>query len=147
MKEYDAQQVVNGTWGEVWYDGEYLAEIIAGKAELSYKKTEIQQACKMTAGQKITGVEGKGEIKFYHVNSRVMKKELDAVKAGKTAVHTIIMKVADPDAIGSEKISLSNCVLDKITLADFEVNKMGERTCAFSFEACEFLESMGTEGK
>ena len=34
MKDFRANQVINGTWGQLWYDGEYLAEIISFKAEL-----------------------------------------------------------------------------------------------------------------
>lgn len=142
MQEFKAEQVINGTWGQLWYDGEYMAEIMGGKAEISYKKTGIQQACRMMEGQKITGLEAKGEFKIYHINSRVMKKELDALKQGKTATHTIIMKVADPDAIGAEMVALYNCVLDKVILADFESGKMGERSYGFSFDGWEPMETI-----
>lgn len=142
MKSFDEKQVISGTWGQLWYDGEYMAEIISGKAEINYKKTQIQQACKMTAGEKITGLETKGEFKIHHVNSTVMKKELAAIKAGKTATHTIILKVADPDAMGSEKVTLYNCVLDKAILADFESGKMGERSYGFTFSNWELNESI-----
>lgn len=142
MNQYDAKQVISGTWGQVWYDGEYMAEIMACKAEVGYKKTAIQQACKMMEGQKITGLEPKGEIKLYHINSRVMKKEQEAIKKGKTATHTIIVKVDDPDAIGAERVALYNCVLDKMILADFEIGKMGERSYSFTFDSWEILEEI-----
>lgn len=143
MKEYKAKQVISGTWGQLWYDGEYMAEIISAKAEINYKKTAVPQACKMTEGQKITGLEQKGEFKIHHVNSTVMKKEAEALKAGKTAEHTIILKVDDPDAIGAEKVALSGCVLDKMILADFETNKNGERSYGFTFEGWDIMESIG----
>ncbi len=142
MKEFKPEQVISGTWGELWYDGEYMAEIVGGKAEITYKKTGIQQACRMMEGQKITGLEAKGEFKIYHINSTVMKKELEAVNKGKTATHTIIMKLADPDALGAEKIAFYNCVLDKVILMDFESGKMGERTYGFTFDRWELLESI-----
>ena len=47
MKDFRANQVINGTWGQLWYDGEYLAEIISFKAEVGYKKTAVSQVQKM----------------------------------------------------------------------------------------------------
>ena len=50
MKEFKPEQVISGTWGQIWYDGEYMAETISCKAEVSYKKTAVQQVCKMIEG-------------------------------------------------------------------------------------------------
>lgn len=84
-KGFRPEQVINGTWGEVWFDGEYLAQITACKAEVAFKKTAITQVQSLVDGQKITGLEPKGELKLHHINSFVMKKVSDAVKKGKTA--------------------------------------------------------------
>ena len=43
MKDFNANQVINGTWGQIWYDGEYMAELKAFKAEVNYKKTAVWQ--------------------------------------------------------------------------------------------------------
>ena len=142
MKEFKPEQVISGTWGQIWYDGEYMAETISCKAEEIYKKTAVQQVCKMIEGQKITGLEPKGEFKIHHINSTVMKKEQEALKAGKTATHTIITNVDDPDAIGAERIAFYNCVLDKMILTDFESGKMGERSYGFTFDSWELLETI-----
>ena len=40
-KEFKPEQVINGTWGEAWLDGEYLAQVTALKAEVTPKKTAI----------------------------------------------------------------------------------------------------------
>ena len=125
----------------MWYDGEYLAELTSAKAEVGYKKTAVSQTMKMADGQKITGLEPKGEFKLHHVNDSVMKKEQAAVKAGKTPTHTIIMGVDDPDAVGAERVTLFNCVLDKMILADFEQGKLGERSYAFTFDDWDPIET------
>lgn len=134
MNGMRAEQVINGTWGEIWYDGEYMAELISCKGEVGYKKTAVTQVMKMVDGQKITGLEPKGEFKIHHVNSTVMKKEQDAIKAGKTPTHTIISNISDPDALGAERVEYYNCVLDKMILADFEAGKLSERSYAFTFD-------------
>jgi hypothetical protein len=141
MNNFNAVQVINGTWGQVWYDGEYLAEATACKAEVGYKKTSVSQVQKMADGQKITGLEPKGEIKLHHVNDYVMKKEQAAVKAGKTPTHTIISNVNDPDAVGAERAAFYNCVLDKCILADWEAGKLGERSYAFTFDDWDPIET------
>jgi hypothetical protein len=141
MKDFRANQVINGTWGQLWYDGEYLAEIISFKAEVGYKKTAVSQVQKMADGQKITGLEPKGEFKLHHVNDSVMKKEQAAVKAGKTPVHTIISNVSDPDAVGSERAAFYNCVLDKMIIADWEAGKLGERSYAFTYDDWDPIET------
>lgn len=142
MNGMRAEQVINGTWGEIWYDGEYMAELISCKTEVGYKKTAVTQVKKMVDGQKITGLEPKGEFKIHHVNSTVMKKEQDAIKAGKTPTHTIISNVSDPDALGAERIAYYNCVLDKMILADFEAAKLGERSYAFTFDSWDLQQTI-----
>ena len=140
MEKMKAQNPMNGTYGEVWYDGEYMAELISCKAEVGYKKTGVAQAGKLIEGQKITGLEPKGELKIHHVNDSVMKKELEAIKKGKTPTHTIISKLADPDAVGAERAAYYNCVLDKAIISDYENGKLGGRNYSFTFEDWEILE-------
>ena len=52
MKGFRPEQVINGTWGEVWFDGEYLAQVTACKAEVTLKKTAISQCQNLVDGQK-----------------------------------------------------------------------------------------------
>lgn len=106
MKGFRPEQVINGTWGEVWFDGEYLAQVTACKAEVTLKKTAISQCQNLVDGQKVTGLEPKGELKLHKINSFVMNKVNKVVKAGKTPTHTIISNVNDPDAIGAERVVL-----------------------------------------
>lgn len=137
-----AEQVINGTWGQIWYDGEYMAELISCKGEIGYKKTAVTQVGKLIDGQKITGLEPKGEFKIHHVNSTVMKKEIEAIKAGKTATHTIISNISDPDAAGAERVTYFNCVLDKVVLTDFEAGKLGERSYSFTFDGFDVTQTI-----
>ena len=141
-KGFRPQQVINGTWGEVWFDGEYLAQIIACKTEVTFKKTAISQVQSLIDGQKITGLEPKGELKMHHINSFVMNKVSAAVKAGRTPTHTIISNVNDPDAIGAERIAYYDCVLDKMILADWESGKPCEESYGFTFGDWEPMQTI-----
>ena len=142
MKEFRAEQVINGTFGEVWVDGEYLANVTALKAEVTLKKTAISMVQRLMEGQKMTGLEMKGEIKLHKINSFFIKKMNECFRRGKMMTCTIISNVKDPDALGGERIALYNCLFDKMTLADWEAGKMGEESYSFTFEDWEILDKI-----
>ncbi len=141
-KEFRAEQVINGTFGEVWVDGEYLANVTALKAEVTLKKTAISMVQRLMEGQKMTGLEMKGEIKLHKINSFFIKKMNECFRRGKMMTCTIISNVKDPDALGGERIALYNCLFDKMTLADWEAGKMGEESYSFTFEDWEILDKI-----
>lgn len=142
VKEFRAEQVINGTFGEVWVDGEYLANVTALKAEVTLKKTAISMVQRLMEGQKMTGLEMKGEIKLHKINSFFIKKMNECFRRGKMMTCTIISNVKDPDALGGERIALYNCLFDKMTLADWEAGKMGEESYSFTFEDWEILDKI-----
>jgi len=141
-KEFKAEQVINGTWGEAWFEGEYLAQIMALKAEVTAKKTAIAMVQRLNEGQKMTGLEPKGEIKLHKINSTIMKKMSDCFKRGKMMTCTIISNLRDPDALGAERVALYGCLFDKLILADWEAGKMGEESYSFTFEDWELLQTI-----
>ena len=81
-KEFKPEQVINGTWGEAWLDGEYLAQVTALKAEVTPKKTAIAMVQRLNEGQKMTGLELKGEIKLHKINSTIMRKMSESIPGG-----------------------------------------------------------------
>lgn len=142
VKGFKPEQVINGTWGEIWFDGEYLAQVTACKTEVTIKKTAIAQCQSLIEGQKMTGLEPKGEFKLHKINSFVMNKLNAAVKMGKMPTHTIISNVADPDSIGAERVAYYGCIIDKLILADWEAGKNGEESYGFTFMDWEILQSI-----
>lgn len=142
MNTYEDKNVINGTFGEVWCDSDYLAESIGLEAKMSLEKTEVNMCRRLSKGQKVTGVEGKGTLKMNKVSSYFILKIGDAIKQGKTPVSEIITQLKDPDAFGAEKIKLTGVVFDELTLANWEAKKLGEESIAFTFESFEVLESI-----
>jgi len=142
MKGYKDEQVINGSWGEVWVDDNYMAEATALKAEVSVKTTSIARIQTLTDGQKITGYEGKGELKLHKVSSFVMNKMSTSLKAGKMPSATIVSNLKDPDALGAERVALYNCVFDKLILADWESGKMGEESYSFTFTDWKLIDTI-----
>lgn len=141
MKGFDPKNVFNGTFGETWFDGEYMAEVIACKGTVNIKYESVPRVRNLMDGQKMVGLEGKGEIKLKKVSSYVMKKVSAKLNAGQTPEFTIISKIADPDAIGAERIAFYNCKFDSLILADWERGKLSEEAYNFTFEKWELLDT------
>ncbi len=141
MNGYTSDQVFNGAYGELWVDGDYMAEAEAVKAEVNLSYEPIPRARSLTDGKKLTGIEGKGEIKLKKVSSYVTKKMSEKLKKGKSPNFTIISKIDDPDAIGAERVALYNCKFDKLILADWERKKVGEESYSFTFEDWDTLDT------
>lgn len=133
MDAFNAQQVMSGTQGEVWIDGEYMAEVTAFNAKITLTKEEVNQVKKTFKQYKITGAEGKGNIKMNHVESFFIKKCAENIKAGRQTICTIMSKLDDPDAVGTEQIIIRDATFDSLTLVDWEAKKLVEDDYDFTF--------------
>ena len=133
MDNYKAAQVISGTFGEMWLNGDKMAETIALQAKVTLKKAAIVMCGTLVDGQKVTGMELKGTLKMHKVSSYMIKALSDSIKKGKTPEFTIISKLADPDSMGSERIVLKQVTFDEVTLVDWEAKKEGEVSMPFTF--------------
>jgi hypothetical protein len=136
----NAQQVMSGTEGEIWIDGQYMAQVTSFKAEVTLVKEEVNQVKKRGKQYKTTGWEGKGSVKMNHVSSYFIDKLADNIKAGKQTVCTIVAKLSDPDAIGDERVCIQDATFDKLTLMDWEAKKLTEDDYDFTFTDFDILD-------
>ena len=135
-----AKNVISGTYGSVWLDGDEMFEIKSFQAKDEYQKEEVKVAGKMATGTKYMGYSGKGSLALHKVNSRMIKAIGQQIKEGKEPRFTIIGKLADPDAEGVERIAINNVSFDDLTLFDFEVGALGQTECPFTFTDYDFLD-------
>lgn len=142
MVSYSPEKVINGTFGEVWVNGSYMAEVTALEAKVSLEKTEVNQTGALAKGYKITGIDCKGTLKLNKVTSYFIKLLSDSIKNGKSVSVTIISKLSDPDSIGSERVQLNSCTFDELTLVNWEAKKLGEESIPFTFTSWEVLDSI-----
>lgn len=140
MQGYRPEQVISGTWGELWIDGDYIAEVTAFEAKVTLDKQEIHMTRRLAKGYKMTGWTCKGTIKLNKVSSYFISKMNDNMKAGKQTVCTIISKLNDPDAIGAERIVIKDATFDELTLANWEAKKIGEESIPFTFSDWDVLD-------
>lgn len=141
MNNYNSEIVMNGSYGELWFDGDYMAEVKSFRAELNCDYEDIQRVRNLVAGKKLIGLSGEGELTMYKISSYIMAKMSKQLKAGKTPEFTLISKVDDPNSIGQERVAIYHVKFAKMTLADWERKKVGEESYSFTFEDYEILDS------
>jgi hypothetical protein len=141
MDSMNAQQVMSGTEGEVWIDGDYMAQATAFKAVANLIKQEVNQVKKRGKQYKTTGWEGKGSIKMNHVSSYMIDKMAQNIKDGHQTVCTIVAKMSDPDAIGAERVVIRDATFDSLTLMDWEAQKLTDESYDFTFTDFDLLET------
>jgi hypothetical protein len=142
MGKHTPEKAINGTYGEAWIDDYYAAETTALQAKVTIEKTEVNQTGTLIKGYKITGLDCKGTIKLNKVTSYFINKLSENTKKGKATTCTIISKLDDPDAYGAERVKLTGCTFDELTLADWEAKKLGEESIPFTFTGWELLDTI-----
>lgn len=140
MDNFTASQVMSGTQGEVWIDGQYMAEVTGFKAEIKLLKEEVNQVKRMFKQYKVVGCEGTGNVKLNHVSSFFIQLMAENIKNARQTVCTIVVKLDDPDAVGAERISITDATFDKLTLMDWEAKKLTSDDYDFTFTDFDILD-------
>jgi hypothetical protein len=133
MAKIRGNNQVNGSWGQVWWDGELVFELETFEAKVTTEREDVSIG--MDKDSKLIGLKGEGTLKVKKVFSRGKKKLLAAWKLGEDPRSTLVGKLKDPDTIGkqSERVSIGNVWFDELTLIQFEKAKKGEDEYKFGF--------------
>lgn len=134
------KRVMSGTWGELWLDGDLVAECYKFQAKVTLNKEDVPQCGVMWTDSKVKSMSGKGSVGLYKVSSRMAKLIGEQIRVGKDPRFTIISKLADPDAFGAERVCVKNVSFDDLTLADWEAAVFGKVECPFTFGDYEYLD-------
>ena len=134
-----AKRVMSGTFGELWWDGELIAECDKFTAKYTQTKEEVNLARQLISDTKVMGSKGTGSFRIYKVYSR-FRAYADAVQAGKDVRGTFVSKLDDPDAYGSERVALYNVSLDEVPLVNWERKTIQRDEVPFTFTSHKFLE-------
>ncbi|MBR1727942.1 MAG: hypothetical protein IJ728_13210 [Selenomonadaceae bacterium] len=85
----------------------------------------------------------KGSFKVWKVSTYFLNKLAPSIKQGQQVLFTIVSEVADPDAIGNERIALYHCQVDSVDLINWAIKKLSEEEYNFTFEDYEIIDSAG----
>ncbi|MBR4315263.1 MAG: phage tail tube protein, partial [Lachnospiraceae bacterium] len=130
---YTADQVINGVDGECWIDGAKMAEVSEFEAVIKMVYTDIPLAHKLQKGKKLTGEEHTGKLHLFHVSDVIAAKVVQMLKQRKCPIFTVNGKVADPDSLGTTRVSLYDVKLDEVPLLKWERTNVGEFDINFTF--------------
>lgn len=134
-----ANRVMSGTWGELWVNDEFWADLSAFQAKFSYNKSPVNMCGAMAEDSKITSIKGTGSITVAHVFTHNIDIA-DALMEGHDVRCKIVAKLADPDAYGAERVALYNVSFDDETIMDFAHGNLGQTTHPFTFTRREWLD-------
>lgn len=137
-----AKRAMSGTWGEIWLDGELVAECYKFQAKVTLNKEDIPMCGVMWTDSKVKSMSGKGSVGMYKVNSRMAKLIGEQMRMGIDPRFTIISKLNDRDAYGSERVAVKNVSFDDLTLADWEAGVTGKVEAPFTFGDYEYLDKV-----
>ena len=139
-----AKRVINGTYGEVWVDGEKIAECTACQAKVTKNKETINLCGQFMTDRKATSGDGAGSLTLYHVDSGFAQKQ-SGLQDGVDSRFTVISKLKDPDSWGAERVAIYNVSFDDLTLADWQAATVGTVTAPFTFSRYELLDAIEAE--
>lgn len=133
MDNYTADQVINGVDGACWIDGAMMAEVSEFEALIKMIYTDVPLAGKLVKGKKLTGEEHTGKLHLFHISDTIAAKVVEQLKQRKAPIFTVIGKVADPDSLGTTRVSLYDVKLDEVPLLKWERTAVGEFDVSFTF--------------
>ena len=138
----ETKRICNGSFGEIWLDGDYVGECYKAQAKVEFNKEEIAQCGTRFTDNKILNCKGTGSMGLHKVNSRMAIKIQNMVKNLQDVRFTVISKLADPDAYGAERVALYGVQVDDLTLFDWEAQTAGKVEVPFIFTDYEYLDQI-----
>jgi len=138
----DGAKVLNGTYGRVWFNDMELANIKSFEAKVKYKYEDVDISEQMGKSRKVVGYEISGTMNLHKVDSLIAKAISDDLQKGIQPTLKIIARLADPSAVGQERVQLTGVTIDELTLLQFEMKKIGEEEVPFEAETYEYLEQI-----
>lgn len=134
-----ARRVINGTYGEVWVDGEKIAECTGCQLKVSKNKQTVNLCGQFMDDSKATSGSGTGSLTLYKVDSGFIRRQ-QGMQDGEDVRGTVISKLRDPDSYGAERVAAYNVSFDDLTLADWQAATVGTVTTPFTFSRYELLD-------
>ena len=137
---FNAQEVLVGTHARVWIDDTEYIEAKGLEIKLTPQFGDVDVINSMAKHKKLIGYEGTGEITLNKRTSRLMKMVVDNLQVGKPTIVKIVSALADPSALGTERIVVYDALLEDSTLASWASKEVLEEKVPFSFTKCDVLE-------
>ncbi len=109
-EKFTSRNIMHGAFGRLYMDGVEVAEVKEAEANLEneYEDVPLHGGKK---GQKLKSSQGKGKFTFHKVDSWELKKFFNKNKNMMAADFMLEVEVDDPDSLGAERITITDCEL------------------------------------
>lgn len=84
-----ARRVISGTWGELWIDGEKVAEVSACQAKVALNKETVNLCGRFMTTHKAMNASGTGSLTLHKVDSGFAQR-MEGIKRGVDRRFTVI---------------------------------------------------------
>jgi hypothetical protein len=146
MPALDSTRTINGKFGEIWMDGQWLSNFHTAEATADLQYEKIKRSGKRADGNKVVGIEYSGTISGYKITSDLARAVAQVTDDRKGAfVCELVMKLDDPEAYGYERVRLKGVQFTKIDIMKFEHGSMVEQEWPFVFDGVEWLDAITAE--
>lgn len=142
MARPNTDQIINGTYGNVWVDGELWAEVESFEAKITVSYEDVNFAGHGGTFKKGTGWTGEGSMAIKKIYSRVQRKMANNVKKGIFPRFEIVGKVDDPGALGAERTALHDVTINEFNLLKFEQKTLGSEEIPFAFSDYDMIDTI-----
>lgn len=132
------KRVISGTFGELWMDGDLVAECYKFTAKYGMEKEDVHLARQMMADKKVMGLGGLGQLGMYRVFPRFLEIA-EQIQAGKDPRFTFVSKLDDPDAYGAERVAIYGVSLDEVPIVNWERKTIVKDEVGFTFTSFKRL--------
>lgn len=139
-RNFDPKRAIDGTWGEMYLDGEQVRETTAMSLKIQMNFLDVPMCGTWAKQQKNAGWTGNGSVTMTKTNSRMALLLAEEIKAGRMPEFTIISALKDKDAFGYERVVVKGVQFSELTLADWSSRTVGEVTLPFTFTDFDFLD-------
>lgn len=142
----DSSRTINGSFGTVLMDGEWATNFNSGELTTDITYEEVRRAGTRTIGNKPTDIKHSGSIRGYKITSELAEKVSQIMDDTKGAYMTeIIMKLADPQAYGYERVRAKGVQFTRIDASRFNHGQLVETEWPFVCDGWEFLDKITAE--
>lgn len=145
MAKRKAKRIINGTYGAVWINGEKLFDLKSIELKVTIEYEEISFPEDPATHRKYIGWNGEGALVVDKTFSRGSSLLAKAVKSGQMPDVTITTKLADPDAYGTERVSVSEVSFNEFLLTKIEPKTMLTEDLGFAFAEFDIIEEIKSQ--
>lgn len=134
-------KVISGTHGYLWWNGDICYEVSSFEAKLTANRESIQFSGDMIEDSKLMSLTGEWSATIKKVYSRG-KEFAEQLMQGIDERLTLTAKLQDPDNGGIERVQLTSCWLDELTIQKFENGSITEDEFSGGFTGVKYLDAI-----